>query len=295
MAFPKEFEDYHRKLFGVDYVVFQDHITEYPTRWSLRVNTLKSTMRDVRRTLSEYGIEYGPIPWCAEGLWVSQQNLDTVEHQLGHYFIQSASSMIAPQLLGCGEYILDLCAAPGGKTTHLAQLMNNRGTLIANEHVPARMKSLVYNIQRCGVSNTTVLKGDGARIGNLKLKFDKILVDAPCSGVGTLRQSREILSRWNLGWVRGLSGLQKKLALTAFDSLKKGGTMVYTTCTTTLEENEEVVTFLLSQREDAKLVSARLEGIKLKSGLTEETRDCTRIDFRDGLDSHFFAKVVKNG
>jgi 16S rRNA (cytosine1407-C5)-methyltransferase len=296
MLLPSELITYHRRLFGDDFGGFINYFNETQNRWSLRVNTVKSSVRDVKRMLSFHNIDYGPVSWCAEGLWASDGNLDFPEHQMGFYYIQSASSMIAPQILGAGEMVLDLCAAPGGKTTHLAQMMRNSKTLIANEHVPSRMKALVYNIQRCGIANTTVIKGDGCRIGNLGLKFDKILVDAPCSGVGTLRQSREILGRWSMEWVLALSGLQQKLMIEAYDCLHPGGTLVYTTCTTTLEENEKTVEKLLSERDDASLENVRLEGVKLRRGLTEKTRNCARIYPQDdGLDPHFFAKVTKNG
>ncbi len=296
MKVPEEFKQYHQRLLGGEYDSFIDYFTRRPTRYSIRVNTLKSDMRGVKRVLGERNLDYGSVKWCEDGLWVSSNNLDFTEHQLGLFYIQSASSMIAPQVLGAGERVLDVCAAPGGKTTHLAQLMNNKGLLAANDNSPQRIRGLVYNIQRCGVSNAVVMKEDGCRIHGLGEAFDRILLDAPCSGVGTLRQSREILRKWSLKWVQQLSSLQKKMLVSAYDSLSPGGRLVYSTCTTTREENEEVVEYLLSQREGAATVKVGLHGIRLRRGLTDSTADCARVyPLDDDTDPHFIAEVVRNG
>jgi NOL1/NOP2/sun family putative RNA methylase len=246
--------------------------------------------------LAEKNIEYGPVGWCADGLWVSSPNLDCIEHQLGLYYIQSASSMIAPQVLGPGNRVLDMCAAPGGKTTHLAQLMGNKGLLVANEDNVSRIRGLVYNIQRCGLMNTIVTRIDGCRFDERQERFDRILVDAPCSSVGTLRKSHEVLGKWSIEWVRGLSQLQKKMALAAFDSLEAGGRMVYSTCTTTLEENEHVIEHLLTNRPEARCCKVRLDGIKFSRGMTEKAVDCARVWPKDNdTEPHFIAQVIKGG
>jgi NOL1/NOP2/sun family putative RNA methylase len=296
MRFPDGFVRYHRNLLGDDYGKFIGYFMEPQERFSLRVNTLKSSVRDVKRILAEHGIEYGPVPWCQEGLWVSSNQLDMMEHQLGLYYIQSASSMIAPQVLGSGERILDMCAAPGGKTTHLAQLMGNKGTLVANEDNIARVRALVYNIQRCGVTNAAVTRLDAVKLGGYGEKFDRVLLDAPCSSVGTLRHSREVLERWNMEWVRSLAAIQKRMILSGYDCITDGGKLVYSTCTTTLEENEEVIEHLLTERPSAKSNRVKLDGIKIKRGLTEKTADCARVWPQDNdTEPHFIAEVTKGG
>ena len=295
MRLPDEFESYHRWLLGDDYNKFMQYFEKPPQRQSIRVNTLKSTVRQVRRILSEKNIEYGPVPWCPDGLWVSEPNMDSLEHQLGFYYIQAASSMISPQILGAGEKVLDMCAAPGGKTTHLAQLMGGTGTIVANEKTPARIKALVYNIQRMGVSNAFVTRYDAIGFEKLETGFDRVLLDAPCSGVGTLRQSREILSRWSIDWVERLAALQKKMILSAFDCIAPGGKMVYTTCTTTVEENEQVVEHLLKMRPSAKLSKVKLDGITLRRSMSDDVRECARVFPQDNQsDPHFIAEVTKN-
>jgi len=296
MIIPQEFENYHHRLLGDDYAAFIKYFLKHQERSSIRVNTLKSSVREVKRVLAERNIEYGPVTWCPEGLWVDSQDLDFMEHELGLFYIQNASSMVVPQILGAGEWVLDMCAAPGGKTTHLAQLMGNKGLLLANEDNHSRIKGLVYNIQRCGVSNAVVTKLDGCRFNQYGERFDRILIDAPCSSVGTLRQSREVLGKWSLGWVRKLALLQKKMILAGFDSLMDGGCLVYSTCTTTVEENEQVIEHLLKERPDARLVKVELPGIKLRRGLTEGARDCARIYPQDNdSDPHYIAKVIKGG
>jgi NOL1/NOP2/sun family putative RNA methylase len=294
MMVPVEFDEYHRKLLGKEYREFMQYFIRPQERHSLRVNTLKTDMRDVKRVLAERGIEYGPVPWCPDGLWVASEELDCLEHQLGLYYIQSASSMIAPQVLGPGKWVADLCAAPGGKTTHLSALMGGRGLLVANDNNPARLRGLVYNIQRCGASNAVVSKVDACRFHERGERFDRILVDAPCSSVGTLRQSREVLRRWSLEWVRQLTVIQRKMLVSAFDSLTDGGRLVYSTCTTTVEENEGAVEHLLAQRGRAKLMKVDLRGIKLRRGLTEKAAGCARVYPQDNdTEPHFIAGVEK--
>jgi len=246
--------------------------------------------------LGEYGFDYGLVDWCSDGLWVSSPELDTIAHQLGHYYIQTASSMLAPQLLDGGVKVLDMCAAPGGKSTHLAQLMGNEGLLVSNDDNISRLRALVYNLQRCGVTNASVTRIDGFKFPKLGETFDRILLDAPCSSVGTLNKSGEIMKKWDLSWVKQLAKVQKKLAESAFDCLSPGGRMVYSTCTTTKEENELVIEHLLDSRADASIVKCRLDGIKFSRGLTERTFFCGRVwPHIHGSDMNFLAVVEKNG
>jgi NOL1/NOP2/sun family putative RNA methylase len=296
MRIPQEFERYHQRILGGDYRDFIWYFLRPRERLALRVNTLKSSVREVKRVLSERGVDYGPVRWCPEGLWADAPSLDFMEHQLGLYYVQSASSMIAPQILQAGERVLDMCAAPGGKTTHLAQLMGNGGLLAANDDNPGRIKALVYNIQRCGVANALVTKNDACKYSRVGERFDRILLDAPCSSVGTLRHNREILEKWSLAWVRSLATIQKRMILEAYDTLEVGGRLAYTTCTTTVEENEGVVGHLLQERPGARLNRVRLEGLRIARGLTEEAADCGRIWPQDNdTEPHFVAEVVKGG
>ncbi|MCX6694764.1 MAG: RsmB/NOP family class I SAM-dependent RNA methyltransferase [Candidatus Altiarchaeota archaeon] len=295
---PADFNAYHSRILGLEFMNFMSYIGRPLGRYSIRVNTLKSSERDVTRFLRENHVDYGRIPWCPDGLWVSSNELDTLEHQLGYYYIQDASSMIPAEALDPkpGERVLDLCASPGSKTTQIAAKMGNRGVLVANEPNYTRLRGLVYNIQRCGIMNCVITKRDGCSYSKFGEKFARVLVDAPCSDVGTVRRNPFALKFWSVERIRKLSNLQRKLALEGFRMLEKGGTMVYSTCTTSVEENETVVESVLDGFKDARLEEIRLDGLKSMPGLTERTRKCVRVlPQHNDTDSFFIAKVVKNG
>jgi NOL1/NOP2/sun family putative RNA methylase len=298
MNVPAGFKAYHSRILGAEFRNFMRYIGRPLTRHSIRVNTLKSNERDVTRFLREQHIDYGKIPWVSEGLWVSGSELDTLEHQLGYYYIQDSMSMLPPAVLDPkpGERVLDLCAAPGSKTTQIAGRMENNGLLVANEPNFTRLRGLIYNIQRCGVMNCAVTRQDGCCYGRFNLKFDKILVDVPCSDVGTIRRNPFALKSWNLEWIRKLNVVQRKLAFEGFRMLKPGGVMVYSTCTTSIEENEQVVESVLLEFNNAKVEKPDISDLKFMPGLSEKTRDCIRVlPQHNDTDSFFVAKVVKHG
>ena len=177
----------------------------------------------------------------------------SLEHLLGYYYVQEISSMLSVLALKPkpGELVLDIAAAPGSKTTQIAAEMENTGTIIANDVNLGRIKILASNLERCGVTNAIITRRDGVALCK-KLKengflFDKILVDAPCSGEGTIRSSPATLQMWNPNTIKSLSKLQKGLVSAALEILKVGGEIVYSTCTHAPEENEEVVDFILKE------------------------------------------------
>ncbi|MFA6889281.1 MAG: RsmB/NOP family class I SAM-dependent RNA methyltransferase, partial [Candidatus Woesearchaeota archaeon] len=174
-----------------------------------------------------------------------------IEHSLGFIYIQEAASMIPPVVLDPqpGEIILDMCAAPGSKTTQIAQYMNNEGILIANDFQYQRLQALGLNMQRCGLRNCilTMMEGHWFK----EFQFDRILVDAPCSGTGTIRKSLKTLLMWNRAGIKQLAGQQRHLIDTAFNNLKPNGVMVYSTCSNEPEEDEAVVSYLLNKYPNA--------------------------------------------
>ncbi len=176
-----------------------------------------------------------------------------LEHLLGYYYVQELASMLPVLVLNPkpNETILDLCASPGSKTTQMAAMMKNLGVLIANEIKMDRMKILASNLERCGVANVVLTKKDGAvlcrKLKEKNFAVDKILVDAPCSGEGTIRSSPKTLLMWNINTVNSLSKLQKNLLSSAIEALKIGGEIVYSTCTHAPEENEEVLDYILKK------------------------------------------------
>ncbi|MBW3001529.1 RsmB/NOP family class I SAM-dependent RNA methyltransferase [Candidatus Woesearchaeota archaeon] len=273
-------------------------------RKSIRVNTLKKSVAEVKKRLSS-NWEIEEIPWCKEGLFVEHKEgrLDvgnTVEHALGYYYVQEAASMIPPVVLDPkpGEIVLDVCAAPGSKSSQMAQYMQNKGILIANDVVGQRLAALGINLQRCGVSNTVVTQMKGERIKGYS--FDKVLLDAPCSGTGTIRKSIKTIKWWNPKTVVSIAGMQKKLILNSFDLLKKGGVMVYSTCSLEPEENEGVVDYLLRNREDAELMDIKLDikrgtpvlGFE-KAKYDPSIKKCLRLWPQDNDTEGFFVAKIK--
>lgn len=290
-----DFEEYHRRILGSEYGEFETYLSKPRNRLSLRVNSLKASREQVVRVLEEGGFEWGPVSWCRDGLWVS--GFPEFEHQLGWFYVVDAASLVPASLLGVDSSmsVLDLCAAPGGKSTQLAADMDNQGLLVVNEPNYKRIRSLVYNIQRCGVSNAVVTKFDGCGFEKHDISFDRVLVDAPCSGVGTAGKNRDVLKDWSLERILRFSGLQKKLASSAFMCLKPGGVLVYSTCTTSLEEDEGVVEHLLESFDSAVVEKAGVEGLVSRRGLTPLTRRCLRVyGHLNGTTSFFIARVRKD-
>lgn len=259
----KHYEERYRHFLGERYEEFMKYNLTFLTR-SIRVNTIKSDISKIKKRLNDRGWKLMQIPFCKEGFWVEHETgrLDignTLEHALGYYYVQEAASMIPPLALEPKphEMVLDMCASPGSKTTQIAQYMENTGLLIANDFTGDRMKPLGLNVQRMGLTNTILTKMYGQWFAKKNIIFDKILVDAPCSGTGTIRKSLKTLKMWNPVMIERLAATQKKLILTAFDILKEGGTMVYSTCSTEPLENEGVVSYLLENR-DAEIMDIEL-------------------------------------
>ena len=164
---------------------------EQPIRTSIRVNTLRASISAAQHRLMNKGVVLEKIPWLDEGFYADYGDSSPgalLEHMLGFYYVQGVPSMTAVNVLDpqLGETVLDLAAAPGGKTTHIAQIMKNTGMVVAVEQDRQRMISLRSNIIRCGATNTLVLRGDARKLDRLPFKPDRILLDAPCSGEGLI-------------------------------------------------------------------------------------------------------------
>ena len=235
---------------------------------SIRVNTLKTSIGEMKDRLKRWNLK--PVPWCKEGFFIDTREVigNTIEHSLGYFYVQGAISMIPPLILDLKEdFVLDMCAAPGSKTTQMAALMKNKGMIIANDHDYQRLKSLRINLERCGVCNTVITYMSGRWFENFK--FDRILLDAPCSGTGTIRKSYKTIKLWNPNFLKKMSGVQRQLIKTAFTSLKEGGIMTYSTCSLEPEENEKVVDFLIKTFDNVKILPIKITGLKYKNGVTE--------------------------
>lgn len=276
-------------------------------RRSIRVNTLKISIKELKEGLQKtWALEQ--IPWCKEGFWIEHKQKERrdignlIEHTLGYFYTQEAASMIPPIILEPkpNEIVLDMSASPGSKTTQIAQYMQNKGILIANDYTIERMKPLSINLQRCGVTIAIITLMEGQWFKKSGIEFDKVLVDAPCSGTGTIRKSLKTLLIWNPDMVRRLSITQKQLIETGFNLLKENGTLVYSTCSLEPEENEDVVDFLLNKYENAKLEEIKLNLKRSPAILefenkkyNEEIKKCLRIWPQDNDTEGFFVAKIK--
>jgi len=312
----QRFEEHYRLLLGENYDRFMNYSLSY-IRKCIRVNTLKSNVSDIKLRLdARWNLE--PIPWCKEGFWIEFKDGkrfdlgNLIEHHLGYIYIQESASMIPPVVLDPqpGEMVLDMCAAPGSKTSQIAMYMQNTGLLIANDVSGSRLKALGMNLQRCGASNTAITMMPEFRfkkiaVDNSNFRFDRILVDAPCSGTGTIRKSLRTILMWNPRGIEKLSRIQKSLIEVAFELLKEGGTMVYSTCTIEPEENEAVISHLLSKYSNAELcdIDATTLGIVRTPAILRfknlvinpQVSKCLRIHpYDNNTEGFFVAKIRKN-
>lgn len=233
-----------------------------PLRKSVRVNTLKISVEEFQQRASEKGWALEPVPWCETGFWIEADESEvplgnTAEHMAGLFYIQEASSMMPVSALFMDEAdafhsVLDMAAAPGSKTTQMAALMHNQGVLVANEFSASRVKVLHANIERCGIRNAALSNFDGRVFGGwLPEQFDAVLIDAPCSGEGTIRKDPDAMKNWSKESVLSIADTQKDLIESAFQALKVGGVLVYSTCTLSCEENQQVCWHLKNTYGDA--------------------------------------------
>lgn len=246
---------------------FMDKMEKAPTQY-IRVNTLKTSRAEVEGRLRSkgFGLKRTEIP---ETLMVEKAPMSagaTNEYLLGHYYIQDLSSCMAVDALDISENqdALDVAAAPGGKTTFMAQRMSNTGQIIALEPDGKRARSMSFNLARCGVYNTCILKMNGLQAEKLQSKFDRVLLDAPCSCEGVISKDATRKTSHTPEDVDFCSSRQDKLIAVAARMVKPGGILVYSTCSFAPEENEMVVDRLLQ-----KSINISVEPTKYgSSGLT---------------------------
>jgi len=222
---------------------------ERPLPIVIRTNTLRTDPARLERRLRAAGIGVTSIPWDEALFAVDRPVGNLIEHWLGLFYVQEAVQTLPVRMLDPQphETILDLCSAPGGKATQIAARMRNTGTLVANEPSGRRQQALLANVNRLGVLNTLLPRYRGESFP-MQAAFDRILVDAPCSAEGTLRKERSLRSGAARHAIERLARLQKRLIVRAFDLLRPGGVLVYSTCTFAPEENEAVVAHLLDRR-----------------------------------------------
>lgn len=302
---PKEFVDNLYTMFSpgvVDNIFRGISEKRYTT---LRVNTLKYNIQDLMRYFKEINIKFERVLWYKDALVVKNANEKEIQkleiYQKGYIYLQSLSSMVPPIVLNPreGENVLDLTAAPGSKTTQMAALMNGKGYILANELDKLRYEKLKYNVNSQGADIVEVVNGRGEKIGEqYQEKFDKVLLDTPCSGEGRFSiYNVQSYKTWSTKTVNDLTKMQRKLFKSAYNSLKQNGTLVYSTCTLNKEENEYILDWALNNF-NVKLVPI---GIEIKDsipafneGLDKSINKAIRILPSKNMEGFFVAKFVKS-
>lgn len=296
----------YNEMFGDKLPQFLE-ANEIQNKDSVRVNTLKISKDKIYERLSNNGFllkEINNLGYIVEQSKFSISS--TQENLLGYLYIQGVAEMHVSPILSPdkNDFVVDMCAAPGGKTTHLSAIMENEGSIYAFDVNKRRLSALKNNIARMGCMNIAVFNLSGEEISKLKNQPDKILLDAPCTGSGIMRKDSLRKSLKSTHDIIFLSEIQKKLLKAAINSLKSGGTLLYTTCSLEPEENEFVIQWALDNF-DIKLlnIDTEINNVSLEKGFTEifgskmsdEIRLCRRsfphVHNTNGL---FMAKILKS-
>ncbi|APA05592.1 hypothetical protein SS1G_02092 [Sclerotinia sclerotiorum 1980 UF-70] len=285
---------------------------ETPRPVVIRTNTLRTHRRDLAQALINRGVVLEPVgKWSKVGLQIFESAVPlgaTPEYLAGHYILQAASSFLPVMALAPqeNERVLDMASAPGGKTTHIAALMKNTGCIFANDSNKSRAKGLIGNIHRLGAKNVIVCNYDAREFPKVIGGFDRVLLDAPCSGTGVIAKDASVKTNKTERDFLMLPHLQKQLLLSAIDSVdhasKTGGYIVYSTCSVTVEENEQVVQYVLNKRPNVKLVETGLafgkEGFTSYMGKSfDKNMKMTRRYYPHAynVDGFFVSKFKKTG
>ena len=308
---PEEFRNRMRELLKEDYPAFEASFS-LPRSYGLRVNTSRVSTEEFEQ-LVPFSVR--KIPWIPGGYFYDEGSRPSrcPLYQAGLYYLQDPGAMTPGSRLPVqpGEWILDLCAAPGGKASALADRLNGTGLLVANDISASRARILLHNLELSGTMNAFVTNETPDRLLSLCPElFDKVLLDAPCSGEGMFRKEEALLKDWSPEKSQDLSGIQKDLLLKASDMLRPGGMLLYSTCTFSSDENEEAVLSLLKARPGMHLVPvegyegftegllpAGLSGDEAVSFVTsEDLRYCVRIfPHKMEGEGHFLALFKKEG
>ncbi|WP_339172979.1 RsmB/NOP family class I SAM-dependent RNA methyltransferase [Paenibacillus sp. FSL H7-0943] len=253
---PSSFSERMMDLLGTDYNQFADSYKETPNG-GVRVNTLKISVEKLQALST---LELEPIPWCPTGFY-TEDGARPGKHphyHAGLYYIQEPSAMAPVELLDVqpGDRVLDLCAAPGGKSTQISAKLSGEGLLVTNDLHPERTKALAKNLELYGVRNGIVLNESPDHIAAaFPLYFDKILIDAPCSGEGMFRKDEDMVKQWDSGTPAKYAAMQRDILRSAAIALAPGGTLVYSTCTFATEENEEIIAEFISEHPQFSVIT----------------------------------------
>ncbi|MDN5364768.1 MAG: hypothetical protein PWQ91_1833 [Eubacteriales bacterium] len=300
MELPVKFVEKMRELLGEEAEAFFASYNQ-PRTYGLRYNPLKLTREEWLR-IAPFPVE--PVPWAEEGFYYPGEYRPGKHpyYHAGIYYIQEPSAMLPAAVLRPqpGEKVLDLCAAPGGKTTQLAGYLRGKGLLVANDTSPVRLKGLIKNVELAGITNCTVTNETPERLAKwFPAFFDCVLVDAPCSGEGMFRKDPGMLKEWRASSVLSYSRKQSHIMRAAARLLRPGGRLVYSTCTFDPRENEEVIDRFLQEHPEFELVDIpRTEGMASGrpewGGGREELQKTVRIwPHLVRGEGHFVALLIK--
>lgn len=263
--------------------------------YGLRVNTLKISVEDFLK-ISPFTLK--PIPWCKDGFYCLEEEKPSKHpyYYAGLYYLQEPSAMLPGEVLDIDEndLVLDACSAPGGKATKLACKLNNTGVIVSNDISTSRQQVTLKNIENFGIGNAYVISEDIAKLkDNFTNAFDKILVDAPCSGEGMFRKEPSLIKSWLERGNDYYSNIQKQIIKNALDLLKDGGKLVYSTCTFSKSEDEDIIEYALSICPNLKVLPIKMSD-GFVSGLTKNTKNCVRLyPHKIDGEGHFVALLQK--
>ncbi len=297
-------EGYYNKLDSI----FEQNKEKYleildkEPNYGIRFNSLKIKNDDIFKKLD---IEKDKVKWAENGYYLGKEDMVTKNplYEAGAYYIQEPSAMIPASVINIeeGDIVLDMCAAPGGKTTLIGERLKGTGALIANDISNSRAKILAKNVEKHGVTNAVILS-ENQEVLEKKLKnfFDKILIDAPCSGEGMFRKEPAVEKYWHDKIDLEYQEIQKSLLSSASLMLKEGGQIVYSTCTFNKLENEEVLLWFLENHEDFELEDLDHETLGISKGHNiSEKYDLTKTGriypFEQRGEGHFVAKIKRKG
>jgi NOL1/NOP2/sun family putative RNA methylase len=273
---PESFVDRMRTLLGGEFGAW---LASYdaPRLYGLRVNTLK-TDGESYRMRSPFRGGLRPVPWAEAGYYYAEDDRPGKHphYHAGLYYIQEPSAMAPAELLDVrpGHRVLDLCAAPGGKSTQIAAKLKGSGLLVANDNARERTKALARNLELAGVRNAVVLNEEPERLAPVfRGYFDRVLVDAPCSGEGMFRKDESMIADWLRHPAEHWTAMQRKILRHAAGMVAPGGLLVYSTCTFSPEENEQRIAELLAERPDFEVVP-----VALRSGWAPGRPDWVRLE-----------------
>ena len=299
---PEEFLDRMKTMLGDDFQAFLNSYQQ-PRTFGLRVNTAKISCEEFEKIVP---FSISPIPWIPDGYFYPEDVRPSkcAFYQAGLYYLQEPSAMtpVSRLLPKPGEYVLDMCAAPGGKATALGAALKGDGLLVANDISTSRARALLRNIELFGIPNSFVTStAPKDLVPCFPEFFHKIILDAPCSGEGMFRKDEALAKDWSPAKSQELSLIQRELILQAADMLRPGGYLLYSTCTFAPQEDEGTVSYLLENRPDMELVKMPgYEGFSdgvpaWGKGQPQLTR-CVRIfPHKMNGEGHFMALLHKPG